>query len=527
MKKILVLCIASAILVSVLIFSATGSEGSCDLPPTQSPSPHSIPSSEKPSLSHVNKAAIYEKLTLDEKNKTEHAADQDELSSKFEWFIHDFSYEGKPAKLRYRLLIPEVTEGEVYPLVMTLHGSGSMGNDNTSHMNTLLSTAWAGEAFQKQYACYVLAVQMPFEGEVSYESEMAYLYEYGEIIKAVACEFGNIDINRIYTTGLSQGAGFSYGVIAAQPDLYAAALILAGTAVHSTWGHQIDIVKLKDVNLYIVHGSRDGWILPNEAYMVYETLKSFGKKNMTFELTTTAGLVERGLENLINPSGNGNLSAGASGHLLAGLCLSYEGTDWMRWLVSQKKGVPSTDAPKLIEWTNAKEETRYPGWNMGLTYPHLPLAGTNSESGSVELGRIRIGDPTATTYDKPDLVLQPGDILCMTIQGYTGAYGDDFAAFQKEWVFSYSIKSGSVASIDVTNKAIPGLTRGASVKFGGGAGPTKEGSMESDNVLNGQQVYVRIALADDIKDDELLLHFAFINPNGYIYYKEVKVPVTQ
>ena len=94
----------------------------------------------------------------------------------------------------------------------------------------------------------------------------------GPLRKAI----GNVDMDRIYATGHSQGAGWSYELASVQPELLAAILINAGTTVHTTWGNQCDMQAIADsgVNVYIWHGYEDPYIPVNEAYRAYNTLTS-------------------------------------------------------------------------------------------------------------------------------------------------------------------------------------------------------------------------------------------------------------
>ena len=170
--------------------------------------------------------------------------------------------------------------------------------------------------FRKNIPSYVLTFHVPFEACTNYDAELAYVYQFGEIAKAVAAEYGNVDMDRIYSTGLSQGAGWSYELAAVQPDLLAAILIDAGTTVHTTWGDQCDMQAIadSDVNIYILHGYNDQYIPINEAYRTYNTLQKMGKKNMLMRITDD----KHGIVNIP-------------------LWSNTEITDFMDWMLSRKK----------------------------------------------------------------------------------------------------------------------------------------------------------------------------------------------
>ncbi|MEM9985299.1 MAG: phospholipase, partial [Bacteroidota bacterium] len=65
--------------------------------------------------------------------------------------------------LLYRWLAPaELAEGERYPLVLFLHGSGERGNDNTAQLVHVMPRFSAPERRSK-YPAYVFAPQCPRE----------------------------------------------------------------------------------------------------------------------------------------------------------------------------------------------------------------------------------------------------------------------------------------------------------------------------------------------------------------------------
>ena len=240
-------------------------------------------------------------FTVDEENKAiyapqelEIAPDSDraspvEVYEKFDWYVWNFDIDPEldavgtfgdgVGTIYFRLYVPETKEGETYPIVM---GLGGLGNSNSfvDNFYARYGAYYACDAIQEKYPSYVLTFHVPFEACTNYDAELAYVYQFGEIAKAVAAEYGNVDMDRIYSTGRSQGAGWSYELAAVQPDLLAAILIDAGTTVHTTWGDQCDMQAIadSDVNIYILHGYNDQYIPINEAYRTYNTLQKDGKE---------------------------------------------------------------------------------------------------------------------------------------------------------------------------------------------------------------------------------------------------------
>ena len=403
----------------------------------------------------ANKAAYAEKeaaLTKDTISRFSPV----EIYNQFEWYVWNFEIDPEIdavgnfgdgiGTFYYRLFTPEVKEGEKYPVVMALGGLGST-NSFVNNGYARHGAYYASEAVQSEYPCYVLTFNIPYEACVNYKAELAYIYELGEVAKAIAKKFGNVDMNRIYSTGRSQGAGWSYELAAVQPDLLAAILLDAGTTVHTTWGDQCDMKAIadSDANVYILHGYNDQYIPVNEAYRTYNTLIALGKTNILMQITDD----KHGIENIPMWS-------------------NKEVTPLMEWLLTQVKGVDCVDKPTLTEagkysdyhWAGVLVLPHIEGWQTAHDYTHwvepanndtwnelkssvaLDYADGNGGTGKWHLGRIRIGDELQTTYDNKlvtgllsteadmarTIIIKAGDVIAVTVQGYTGAYGDDWDA---------------------------------------------------------------------------------------------------
>jgi predicted peptidase len=128
------------------------------------------------------------------------------------------------------------------PLVMYLHGSGGVGDDNEKQLafgNIFGTRVWLLPENQKSHPCYVLAPQTD-RGWCRYEADsndgiakpvpgfgdgarMA-----AEIVDALCRELP-IDRRRIYVTGQSMGGAGVWNLITHRPQLFAAALICCGS----------------------------------------------------------------------------------------------------------------------------------------------------------------------------------------------------------------------------------------------------------------------------------------------------------
>ncbi|MBD1382649.1 chitobiase/beta-hexosaminidase C-terminal domain-containing protein [Metabacillus arenae] len=158
------------------------------------------------------------------------------LASKF----LSFTYK----KMPYRLYVPENYDpNKSYPLVLFLHGGGERGDDNLEQLTANDGAViWAAPENQGKHPAFVLAPQarnVPNGGftvtrdsnnvinlsrvfELSEDLHTAY-----EILQHVRKNY-NIDSNRLYSTGLSQGGFGTFNLNMAYPDLFAAMVPIAG-----------------------------------------------------------------------------------------------------------------------------------------------------------------------------------------------------------------------------------------------------------------------------------------------------------
>ena len=141
----------------------------------------------------------------------------------------------------YRLFRP-VAPGRL-PLVLYLHGSGGLGNDNEKQMglgNIFGTRVWALPENQKSFPCYVVVPQTS-DGWVRYgapsgsDSVSHAVAGLGDgarlalqIVDALCKEFP-IDERRIYVTGQSLGGSGVWHMTAHRPGFFAAAAPCCGT----------------------------------------------------------------------------------------------------------------------------------------------------------------------------------------------------------------------------------------------------------------------------------------------------------
>jgi len=154
------------------------------------------------------------------------------LEKKFEARTHKSDW-----VMPYRLFRPEAS-GKV-PLVMFLHGSGGLGDDNLKQIglgNIFGTRVWLLPENQKRFPCYV-AVPQTDRGWIRYDFSQQPAKElpgFGdgtrlalEVVDGLCHEFA-IDERRIYVMGQSMGGAGAWNMIANRPQFFAAAAICCG-----------------------------------------------------------------------------------------------------------------------------------------------------------------------------------------------------------------------------------------------------------------------------------------------------------
>lgn len=160
------------------------------------------------------------------------------------------SYEARVYKsdknMPYRLFRPAAS-GKL-PLVVYLHGSGGLGDDNEKQLglgNVFGTRVWLLPENQKNFPCYVMVPQTDsgwVNYDLSYEAEgkIGLLPGLGEgarlaleIIASLCREF-SVDEHRIYVTGQSMGGAGIWHMTAQRPKLFAAAVALCASDTHES-----------------------------------------------------------------------------------------------------------------------------------------------------------------------------------------------------------------------------------------------------------------------------------------------------
>ncbi|MBD8080125.1 glycosyl hydrolase [Cellulosimicrobium arenosum] len=162
-------------------------------------------------------------------------------------------WDGPGDTFRYRLFTPEAVRedpatDELYPLVLTLHGTGETGTDNTAQLvGNQLSVAFADPARQGDDPAFVLSPQRaPDQDWLTPSGRQALVGMVEDMIDRYP-----VDPDRVYLTGLSRGSRASWPLLAENPDLFAGALLVAG-------GESADLTaQIEDLPVWVHHAIDD------------------------------------------------------------------------------------------------------------------------------------------------------------------------------------------------------------------------------------------------------------------------------
>jgi len=199
------------------------------------------------------------------------------------------TYKHNEVTLSYASFEPKRVNGKL-PLIIWLHGGGEGGSDPSIALIANRAANYASDEIQGIFeGAYVLVPQSPTfwmqstsgaytrgnENDIYNEAVMDL------IIKYVA-DHPNIDSNRIYVGGCSNGGYMSLKLILEHPNYFAAGYISA-LAYQSQYITDQQIGLIKDVPIWFVHSKDDGTTIPDQTVVpVYKRLIAAGAKNIHF-----------------------------------------------------------------------------------------------------------------------------------------------------------------------------------------------------------------------------------------------------
>lgn len=183
-----------------------------------------------------------------------------------------------------------IANNEKAPLIIWLHGGGEGGVDPSIPLIANRAANYASEEIQAIFGgAYVLVPQCPSfwmqnkegaytlgrENDVYNEGLMAF-------IKVFVSNNPNIDTNRIYIGGCSNGGYMSLKLIMLYPDYFAAGFISA-LAFQSQYISDAQIQQIKDVPIWFVHSKDDPITIADKTVVpMYKRLIAAGAPDVHF-----------------------------------------------------------------------------------------------------------------------------------------------------------------------------------------------------------------------------------------------------
>ena len=166
-----------------------------------------------------------------------------------------------------------VNDGQKNPLIIWLHGAGEGGSDPTINILGNQVTNLSKDLIQKYFVtdtvkgAYVLAPQTPTawmdkDGSGVYGTDEASQY-YVTALKALIDKYiadnGDIDMNRIYIGGCSNGGFMTVNMIINYSDFFAAAFPIC-EAYDGKWLTDEAIEAIKDMPIWFTHSANDNTV---------------------------------------------------------------------------------------------------------------------------------------------------------------------------------------------------------------------------------------------------------------------------
>ena len=177
---------------------------------------------------------------------------------------------------------------EKYPLIIWLHGGGEGGTDPTLPLMANKASNYASTEIQTYFGgAYVLVPQCPgawmhnAKG-VSTRGKENDIYNEGlmALIRDYVNKHPNIDRQRIYLGGCSNGGYMTVKLMLLHPEYFAAGFVSA-LAYNSEFLTDEDIAILANQSIWFMHAADDRTTRPNETVLpVYQRLKAAGANDV-------------------------------------------------------------------------------------------------------------------------------------------------------------------------------------------------------------------------------------------------------
>jgi predicted esterase len=193
-------------------------------------------------------------------------------------YVHDSG-----VKLSYASFAPKARRGKA-PLLIWLHGGGEGGIDPTIPLLANRAANYASDEIQAVFdGAWVLAPQCPGAWMDNRQGVMTHGQEddvYHEALMALIRDFvsshPDIDPNRVYVGGCSNGGYMSLKLMLMHPDYFAAGFI-SSLAYKAQYLSDAQIKSIARLPIWFVHSADDRTTMPEETVLpVYRRLEAAG-----------------------------------------------------------------------------------------------------------------------------------------------------------------------------------------------------------------------------------------------------------
>ncbi len=274
----------------------------------------------------------------------------------------------------YRFYVPENYDStKLYPIVLAMHTSDRLGKDNEKHlMEGYVATIWVDSANQANHPCFVVAPQLPYA--VSNFETHIFDSVIIEIIDNIISSY-SIDTNRQYITGISLGGGYAWGLPAAYPGRFAAAIPMSGAPNLSK-----NTKNCKNVSVWAFHGQVDDVVnVNNTRRMIEEQIEQGRKVVFTKQYyRKKINLTDKEMMSQIN-SHSDILYSEIRGWSHFIWDPSYKNPMLIEWVFNQYRHLQDSNAIKIVNFNNYKVlngidtlkwESEYSDYNVEIWYSH-------------------------------------------------------------------------------------------------------------------------------------------------------------
>lgn len=186
--------------------------------------------------------------------------------------------------MNYRYFEPEQSQaGASYPLVLFLHSEKEAGSDNLAQLNSKGATLWTESANQAKNPAYVLAPQNPDANGWDVAQVKALLDDFVK-------NHPNVDTDRIYVQGMSMGGTAVWEMIAAYPDVFAAAMPICGSVSAELLADTDTLAALKNQPIWAFHAADDETTAESNTSDMIAALKANGSACAKYEVYSAGSI---------------------------------------------------------------------------------------------------------------------------------------------------------------------------------------------------------------------------------------------